>query len=116
MVFVLVYLLLLAWLAVSQKPVKAENWLLFATTIAIAGWIGTIFGLQTDAGTSVEYARLVFALGIWSIILPAMAIVVAKSSQFSALTGFCETASHARRSRYTNTKTISKIMTLLYYV
>lgn len=74
MVFVLVYLLLLAWLAVSQKPVKAENWLLFATTIAIAGWIGTIFGLQTDAGTSVEYARLVFALGIWSIILPTQLI------------------------------------------
>ncbi len=74
MIFVLVYLILLAWLALSQKPVKAENKLLFTTTIAIACWIGAIFGLQTDAGTSVQYARLVFVLGMWSIIFPTQLI------------------------------------------
>ncbi len=68
MIIVLVILSILAWLVISHGSTRDENRAFFASAIMLGCWLAAVYGLQTEMGTNVAFARMVFALGILSIL------------------------------------------------
>ena len=66
MIFSIVYLLLLSLIVVTNSSRKNEKMSLLGATLLIGVWILSVYGLQTPAGEGLEYARLVFVLGLFS--------------------------------------------------
>lgn len=62
------YLLVLSSVILIQGPKYKVNRMMFLSAIAISVWLVGILGLQMGAGSSIEYARLVFVAGFWSLV------------------------------------------------
>ena len=73
MIFSIVYLLLLSLIVVTNSSRKNEKMSLLGATLLIGVWILSVYGLQTPAGEGLEYARLVFVLGLFSAFSATMA-------------------------------------------
>ena len=63
-----IYLLLVGVLVVIENPMHRVNISLAASIVLTGSWALGVYGLQGDLGSSVMYARIIFALGLLSLV------------------------------------------------